>query len=67
MSSREPDRPPAMLFMGDLVVVARQERLVSEARDRGLAPLLVVTPHTARRASRRAGPTPTAHFPSSKR
>jgi hypothetical protein len=46
MSSLEPDRPPAMLFMGDLVVVARQERLVSEARDRGLAPLLVVTPHT---------------------
>ncbi|MEU9595431.1 ATP-grasp domain-containing protein [Streptomyces sp. NPDC048109] len=41
-----PSRPPAFLFMGDLVIVARQARLISEARRRGLAPLLVVTPHT---------------------
>ena len=39
-------KPPAVLFMGDLVIVARQARLISEAHRRGLAPLLVVTPHT---------------------
>jgi hypothetical protein len=32
--------------MGDLVIVARQARLIAEAHRRGLAPLLVVTPHT---------------------
>jgi hypothetical protein len=40
-------RRPAFLFMGDLVIVARQARLITEAHDRGLAPLLVVTPHTS--------------------
>jgi hypothetical protein len=34
--------PGALLFMGDLVVLARQGRLISEARRRGLAPLAVV-------------------------
>ncbi|MGH3623284.1 MAG: ATP-grasp domain-containing protein [Sciscionella sp.] len=53
-----PDKPPAFLFMGDLVIVARQARVVSEAHGRGLAPLLVVTPHTApeRLAACRADP-----------
>jgi hypothetical protein len=37
---------PAILFMGDLVIVARQPRLITEARRRGFAPLLVVTPDT---------------------
>jgi ATP-grasp domain len=52
-------RPPAIIFMGDLVVVARQPRLVTEARARGLAPLLVVTPHTDpdRLAACRTDPT----------
>jgi hypothetical protein len=39
-------RPRAVLFMGDLVIVARQLRLITEAHRRGYAPLLVVTPHT---------------------
>lgn len=39
-------RPPAILFMGDLVIVARQTRLITEAYNRGYAPLLVVTPYT---------------------
>ena len=37
---------PAVLFMGDLVIVARQLRLISEAHRRGFAPLLVITPDT---------------------
>ena len=47
---------PAVLFMGDLVIVARQAGLIAEARRRGLAPLLVVTPETepARLAACRA-------------
>ncbi|GGS42031.1 MULTISPECIES: ATP-grasp domain-containing protein [Actinokineospora] len=51
-------RPPAILFMGDLVIVARQLRLITEAHRRGYAPLLVVTPHTdpARLAELRADP-----------
>lgn len=51
-------RPPAVLFMGDLVIVARQLRLITEAHRRGYAPLLVVTPHTdpARLAELRADP-----------
>jgi biotin carboxylase len=50
---------PAILFMGDLVIVARQPRLISEARRRGFAPLLVVTPETDpdRLAACRADPT----------
>ncbi|GIH74436.1 ATP-grasp domain-containing protein [Planobispora longispora] len=39
-------RPPAILFMGDMVIVARQLRLITEAHRRGYAPLLVVTPDT---------------------
>jgi biotin carboxylase len=39
-------RPPAILFMGDLVIVGRQTRLITEARRRGFAPLLVITPDT---------------------
>lgn len=35
--------PGAVLFMGDLVVLARQGRLIQEARRRGLAPLAVVS------------------------
>jgi biotin carboxylase len=52
-------RPPAVLFMGDLVIVARQARLIADARRRGYAPLLVVTPHTdpARLAACRADPS----------
>jgi biotin carboxylase len=52
-------RPPAFLFMGDLVIVARQARLIAEAHRRGLEPLLVVTPHTdpERLAACRADPT----------
>jgi hypothetical protein len=51
-------RPPAVLFMGDLVIVARQTRLITEAHRRGYAPLLVVTPHTdaVRLAELRADP-----------
>ncbi|MBC6451073.1 ATP-grasp domain-containing protein [Actinokineospora xionganensis] len=51
-------RPPAVLFMGDLVIVARQTRLIAEAHRRGFAPLLVVTPYTdpARLAELRADP-----------
>jgi hypothetical protein len=54
-----PSRPPAILFMGDLVVVARQPRLITDAKARGFAPLLVVTPHTdpARIAACRNDPT----------
>jgi biotin carboxylase len=44
--STAPSAPPAILFMGDLVIVARQPRLITEARRRGFAPLLVVTPDT---------------------
>ncbi len=53
------DKPAAFLFMGDLVIVARQARLIAEAHARGLAPLLVVTPHTPaeRLAACRADPT----------
>lgn len=53
-----PAKPAAFLFMGDLVIVARQARLVSEVHRRGLAPLLVVTPHTdpQRLAAVRADP-----------
>jgi hypothetical protein len=36
----------AVLFMGDLVIVARQPRLITEAYRRGYAPLLVITPDT---------------------
>ncbi|SDY48277.1 Biotin carboxylase [Amycolatopsis xylanica] len=52
-------RAPAFLFLGDLVIVARQARLITEARRRGYAPLLVVTPHTdpARLAELRADPS----------
>ncbi|CRK62031.1 Argininosuccinate lyase [Alloactinosynnema sp. L-07] len=51
-------RKPAVLFMGDLVIVARQTRLITEAHNRGYAPLLVVTPYTdpARLAELRADP-----------
>lgn len=61
MTAHRPDdaaKPPALLFLGDLVIVARQARLVSEAHRRGLAPLLVVTPYTApeRLAACRADP-----------
>jgi biotin carboxylase len=41
-----PPRPRAILFMGDLVIVGRQTRLITEARERGYAPLLVITPDT---------------------
>lgn len=53
------ERPPALLFMGDLVIVARQARLIADAARRGYAPLLVVTPHTdpARLDACRADPT----------
>ncbi|MFJ8472360.1 acetyl-CoA carboxylase biotin carboxylase subunit family protein [Kitasatospora sp. NPDC094011] len=37
------NRPDALLLMGDLVVLARQGRLITEARRRGLAPLAVVS------------------------
>ncbi|WP_238014766.1 ATP-grasp domain-containing protein [Dactylosporangium sp. AC04546] len=36
----------AVLFMGDLIIVARQLRLITEAKRRGYAPLLVITPDT---------------------
>jgi hypothetical protein len=51
-------KPRAILFMGDLVIVARQTRLITEAHRRGYAPLLVVTPYTdpARLAELRADP-----------
>jgi len=39
-------RPPAILYMGDLVIVARQLAFITEARRRGLEPLLVITPDT---------------------
>ncbi|HEV2781548.1 MAG TPA: ATP-grasp domain-containing protein [Actinophytocola sp.] len=57
-ASSATDRPRAILFMGDLVIVARQLRLITEAHRRGYAPLLVVTPHTsaARLAELRADP-----------
>ncbi|MFD9405630.1 acetyl-CoA carboxylase biotin carboxylase subunit family protein [Streptomyces sp. NPDC059989] len=38
--------PGAVLFMGDLVVLARQGRLIQEARSRGLAALAVVSTDT---------------------
>ncbi|GAA0393533.1 ATP-grasp domain-containing protein [Microbispora corallina] len=41
-----PSRPRAILFMGDMVIVARQLRLITEAHRRGYAPLLVITPDT---------------------
>lgn len=41
-----PSRPDALLLMGDLVVLARQGRLITEARRRGLAPLAVVSRDT---------------------
>jgi biotin carboxylase len=34
--------PEAVVFMGDMVVVSRQERLLTEAVRRGLAPILVM-------------------------
>jgi hypothetical protein len=48
----------AVLFMGDLVIVGRQLRLIVETHRRGLTPLLVVTPHTdpARLAALRTEP-----------
>ncbi|GGX92031.1 ATP-grasp domain-containing protein [Streptomyces hiroshimensis] len=53
--------PGAVLFMGDLVVLARQGRLIQEARDRGLAPLAVVSTDTdlARLDAVRADPSHT--------
>lgn len=49
---------PAVLFMGDLVVLARQRRLVQEAHQRGYAALAVVSTDTdlARLAALRADP-----------
>ena len=41
MSTPKDDRA-AVMFMGDLVVLARQARLVREARQRGYAPVAVV-------------------------
>ncbi|MCX3061848.1 ATP-grasp domain-containing protein [Streptomyces beihaiensis] len=41
-----PDRPQAVLLMGDLVVLARQGRLVRETISRGLVPLAVVSTDT---------------------
>lgn len=38
--------PQAVLFMGDLVVLARQARLFTETRRRGLAALVVVSAQT---------------------
>lgn len=42
----EPALPEAFLFMGDLVVLARQGRLIEEAARRGLAPIAVVSEDT---------------------
>jgi biotin carboxylase len=52
------ERPGALLLMGDLVVLARQGRLITEARRRGLAPLAVVSRDTdlTRLAELRADP-----------
>ena len=49
----------AVLFMGDLVVLARQGRLISEARSRGYAPIAVVSTGTdlARLAATRTDTT----------
>jgi hypothetical protein len=48
----------AVVFMGDMVVVARQERLVTEAVRRGLAPILVMRTNQdpARLARRQSDP-----------
>ncbi|MGW4651710.1 ATP-grasp domain-containing protein [Kitasatospora sp. NPDC004289] len=40
------NRPDALLLMGDLVVLARQGRLITDAVRRGLAPIAVVSPDT---------------------
>ncbi|MFF7364753.1 ATP-grasp domain-containing protein [Streptomyces sp. NPDC008125] len=44
--AEEPAPPDAFLFMGDLVVLARQGRLIEEAARRGLAPIAVVSDDT---------------------
>jgi len=51
--------PEAVLFMGDMVVLARQGRLIQEARRRGYAPVAVVSLDTdlARLAAVRADST----------
>lgn len=46
MSTESSALPSAVLFMGDLVVLARQGRLIEEAVRRGLAPLAVVSTDT---------------------
>ncbi|MFJ4775216.1 acetyl-CoA carboxylase biotin carboxylase subunit family protein [Streptomyces sp. NPDC088762] len=46
MPSEPSPLPGAVLFMGDLVVLARQGRLIQEARSRGLAALAVVSTDT---------------------
>lgn len=51
-------RTPAVLFLGDLVILARNWRLVTDARARGLAPVVVTGPDTDpdRLAARMADP-----------
>src|SRR2546428_267488 len=58
MSTHESGR--AVVFMGDLVVLARQARLIREARQRGYAPVAVVGTGTDldRLAALSAGPAP---------
>ncbi|CAM5518185.1 Biotin carboxylase OS=Streptomyces glaucescens OX=1907 GN=SGLAU_17260 PE=4 SV=1 [Streptomyces glaucescens] len=58
-----PDRPEAVLFMGDLVVLARQGLLVQEALARDLVPLAVVSTDTdlARLDAVRSDPAHSLH------
>ncbi|MFI2431551.1 acetyl-CoA carboxylase biotin carboxylase subunit family protein [Streptomyces sp. NPDC018693] len=62
-SPSAPDRPQAVLFMGDLVVLARQGRLVQETLARDLVPLAVVSKDTdlARLDAVRSDPAHSLH------
>jgi hypothetical protein len=44
--NRQSERPPAVIVMSDVAVLARQHQLIADVAERGLAPLVVVGPTT---------------------